>query len=109
MEDIVRSQKEKALKRKISYGEVQPYLILVGPQLSQTTSAYVVVDKILYKLTSVLKAIDILFKTFIVLDLKYPPPSEHIYTLIQKGIFNISYDTDKDIPYIEDILKYLSE
>ncbi|CAG9822095.1 unnamed protein product [Phaedon cochleariae] len=84
VENIVVNQKEKALKRKISYGEVQPYIILVGPQLSETTTAYVVVDKILFKHTSVLKALDILFKTFIALDLKYPPPSEHIHTLIQK-------------------------
>lgn len=106
---MVAEQKEKALKRKTASGEVEPYLIVVGQTLSTVTVTYLIIDKIQFMFRSVLKAFDILFKTFFALDLKYPAQAEHIYILIQKGIFGISTINDKPLPYIEDILKYLAQ
>jgi len=47
---------------------VQPFIIIVGPSVREIESYYVVVDDVLYKLDNILKAIDICFKIFMVLD-----------------------------------------
>lgn len=49
----------------------------------------------LYKLASSVKAFDVLFKLFLVLDLKYPPEAAHIWTYIQNYIYNIYTAYDK--------------
>lgn len=69
-------------------------------------NVYVIMDKIQYKCESVLKSIDLLFKLFFVLNIKYPVQSEHIWQLIENGIFLIEV-TKKICPNIQDVLKYL--
>lgn len=81
---------------------LQPYLINVdGEDLYEI---YVCVDDILYKTNSAIEAIDVCFKAFQVFHVKYPIACEHLWLLIQKGIymFNTMYDTE--IPHIQNVL-----
>ena len=50
----------------------------VGPTLSEIDSFYVCIDKVLYKALSALKALEICFKSFHVLNAIYPPESKHL-------------------------------
>lgn len=62
------------------------------------------VDEIKYQFESGLKALDTLFKLFHVFKAEYPIQSAHIYTLIQKGVYNINLPQDKIIPSLMDLL-----
>lgn len=103
----IQEIKERAKNKKI-IKEVQPYIIVVGPSLTEIESSYIIIDKIHFKCTSTLKAVDLLFKLFFALRIKYPPQAAHIWLLIQKGIFKINeFGGTKDIAYIADILNAL--
>lgn len=52
--------------------------------------AYVHLNNILYKVPSVLAALDICFQTHQVFHLKYSFESENIYLFIQIAIYNIT-------------------
>ncbi|XP_044263763.1 uncharacterized protein LOC123010733 [Tribolium madens] len=98
-----RSHRFKALSRTI-----QPYMIVVGPTVSEVTESYLIIDAYIYKASTTLQCFDLLFKTFHVLCAEYPPEAEHIYLLIQKVIFGVSTQWDKQIPYVMTLANSLS-
>ena len=55
----------------------------------------VVIDDVLYEVESTLKAIDITFKAFHALHANYPVESERIWLFLQKAIYNIETQWDK--------------
>lgn len=101
----IQKQIQKATKRKL-WTEIQPYIIVQGDKRN-VENVYVIMDKIQYKCESVLKSIDLLFKLFFVLNIKYPFQSKHIWQLIENGIFLIQ-ETENICPNIQDVLKYLN-
>lgn len=87
---------------------LQPFIIAVEPTLSETSSFYVCIDKVLYKVPSALKALEVCFKSFHALDAIYPPENEHLWLLLQRSLFNFSMKWDKMTPYIMEIVAELS-
>ncbi|KAK4872725.1 hypothetical protein RN001_014754 [Aquatica leii] len=83
---------------------IQPYILVVGPSLTDIKTNYIIVDKVKYQFTSSGKAFDTLFKLFHVFNAEYPVQSLHIYTLIQKGVYKLNLKEDKIIPTIMDLL-----
>lgn len=94
-------------KKQKSNRSIQPYLIVVGDEITLIKSCYVVIDQYIYPASSVMQGFDILFKMFHVLCIEYPLESEHIWILIQKGIFDITTKWDKKVSYILTILNDL--
>lgn len=86
---------------------LQPYIVILG-SLSEVKETYVQVDDILYKTNSTLEAIDVCFKTFHVFQVSYPLMSEHLWMLIQKGIYNVNTKWDSIIPGIQHVLSKVS-
>jgi len=76
---------------------VQPFIIIVGPSVREIESYYVVVDDVLYKLDNILKAIDICFKIFMVLDAQYPIECEQVWLFFQLYIYKQPTENDKVI------------
>lgn len=92
---------EKAENKK---QKVQPYIIIEGDSLVKYRACYLVIDNIRYSYNDAQKAFDTLFKVYHVLNAAYPLPSEHLYLLIQKSVYDISLKNDKHFPYISDLL-----
>lgn len=86
---------------------LQPYIIHVSGEDLQ--EIYVCVDDILYKTNSALEAIDICFKAFHVFHLKYPSACEHLWLLVQKGIYMFDTIYDAEIPHIQNILSKVAK
>lgn len=85
----------------LDYGlTVQPYIIAVGPTLSEINTCYTIVDDLMYKIPSPLQALDTCFKIFHVLHATYPLESEHIWLIIQKSIYGFDTKWDKKIPSV---------
>ncbi|KYN18891.1 hypothetical protein ALC57_08797 [Trachymyrmex cornetzi] len=83
---------------------VQPYIIVIGPTLTELHAFYVCLNKALYQVSTVLEAVDICFKVFHVFDLHYPPESEHIWYTIQNCLYKFSTKYDKQISYVMPII-----
>lgn len=84
-----------------TYGKgatVQPYVAIVGESHTSISASYVCINNIVYKLDSLLKAVDICFKSFYALDLEYPAESEQVWLTIQKILYSITLpNKDKKI------------
>ncbi|KAJ8684751.1 hypothetical protein QAD02_020544 [Eretmocerus hayati] len=91
---VRREVREQAAKRQES---VQPYIIIVG-KLKDITDIFVNVDDTMYQVDSVLDAIDICFQAFFVFQLKYPYDSQHLWLMIQRGLYRIQTDHDNILP-----------
>lgn len=87
---------------------LQPYIIVVGPTLSEISSFFVSVDKVLYNTESAFKAIDTCFKIFHVLNIKYPAASNHIWLLIQRELYDFTTKYDNTPSNILEIINALT-
>jgi len=88
---------------------IQPYIIVVGPEISKITHSYVCVDNVLYNAASTLEAFDICFKSYHVFHIKYPVFSEHLWLLFQRGLYKFATKWDKIIPHTENLIDYINK
>ncbi|KYQ46880.1 hypothetical protein ALC60_14110 [Trachymyrmex zeteki] len=85
---------------------VQPYMIIVGPNLCNVHTFYVIIDNKSYQTKTFLAALQFCFQTYFILDLKYTPESQHLWFLLQWELFNIVCENDRNVPFINDILQF---
>ena len=86
---------------------VQPYIVVVGKEINNISSAYVCIDKIMYATSTVLQAFDLCFKSFFAFNAAYPFESKHIWTIIQKCYYNVNTNRDQIFPHTEHIIAKL--
>ena len=77
---------------------------MVLGQIENIEEVYVVVDDVMYAVQGILEGIDVCFKAFHVFDLEYPASSQHIWILIQKGIYKFDLQSDPEINSIQSAL-----
>ncbi|KAK3925134.1 Halomucin [Frankliniella fusca] len=72
---------------------IQPYITVVSDE-ETITATYVVVDEIYWKVSSVLKALDVCWKACFCLNCNYSPEAQHLWLLIQKTLYKVSLPED---------------
>ncbi|KAE8737637.1 hypothetical protein FOCC_FOCC016898 [Frankliniella occidentalis] len=77
-------------------GGGQPLIVLVGKSETAVTAVYVSVADLLWKCDGVLEAVDLFFKSFFALHIEYPPESSHILIILQKAVYGLSTEYDKN-------------
>lgn len=105
MNDVQKKKEERIawfLSKKIT---IQPYILLVGEEVHQPTSILVCVNNYTYTLPSVFAALDICLKAFHFLDAKYTVQSEHIWLLLQLGVYQFETKFDSKIISIIEVLQ----
>lgn len=107
--DIAKVKQEKINFMYKKGLTVQPYIIIVGPNLSNIHAFYVVIDDQNYQLATLLDALKFCFQTYFILDVKYTPESEHLWFLLQWELFNIICEKDIKIPFLNDILQFIKD
>ncbi|KAL6420228.1 hypothetical protein ACFW04_014598 [Cataglyphis niger] len=73
LEHNIERQRDRAAALNLT---LQPFVIFVGHDASSINAYYVCIDKILYKIESALKTIDVCYKCFFVLHICYPKESQ---------------------------------
>jgi len=86
LQDTVSRRKEKYSKLGVT---LQPLIIIVGPNCNEISQYFILVDDTYYVLNSILTAVDCCFKIIHALNLQYPYESLPVWTLIQKGFYQI--------------------
>lgn len=84
--------------------QLQPFVIAVGPTLSEVTGFYVNIDDTRYRFQSILAALDLCFKSFYVLHAEYPKPSEPIWLFLQKSVYSLTTPWDKKLPCVATLI-----
>ncbi|XP_048000032.1 uncharacterized protein LOC125237110 isoform X2 [Leguminivora glycinivorella] len=82
----------------------QPVVICVGPDVENLTEFYVNFDDVTYQLESLLKAVDICFKTFHVFDIQYPHESIQPWMFIQHYMYDIKTPQDHKFPSVATLI-----
>jgi len=77
-------------------GPIQPYMIFQGPTRAEITAAYVVLDRTLFKLNSVVECVDVCFKAFHSLCVGYPKEANHIWHFFHLHLYNIKHNSALD-------------
>lgn len=104
MADAERTLEERRNTLKNKKRQLQPLVVAIGKTWGDVTSAYVYIDEPLYRLNNILDAVHLCFKSFFAFDLRYPLECEHVWLLIQKGIYSIDLPTDKTIISVNQVL-----
>lgn len=107
--DVTNTRDERTKYLKAQGLSFQPQIIVVGSEITKITESYVCFDNLIYKVNSTFQAIDLCFKVFHVINAEYSLESEHLWLLIQKGLYNFSTRWDKTISYTARILKVIND
>ncbi|KAK3910039.1 Huntingtin-associated protein 1 [Frankliniella fusca] len=101
-QDTASIAQQLRARREILFAEKkksQPFLVVVGPNLTNIKDYYVDVSGILYRINSLVKAVDVCFKATTALHANYPPESQRPWMMIQRVLYNITTDWDSEVPY----------
>ncbi|KAF4531566.1 hypothetical protein B566_EDAN013570 [Ephemera danica] len=88
---------------------LQPYIVLVGPNLCSITARFVIIENIFYKVETILKAVDVCFKSFFVFNATYQVECEHIWLFVQRKVFEITTKYDNNFTRLEELLLKLQD
>ncbi|XP_070068933.1 uncharacterized protein [Drosophila takahashii] len=93
--------------RYLSKTTLQPIICLKGSSPYDITEYYLYVSSVFYKFDNILNCLDVCFKCFFVLNLKYPVECSLFWTFIQKFFYNIHLTTDLKSRSLSELLKEL--
>jgi len=88
---------------------IQPFIVVVGIDLTSLTDFYIVIGKQTLKFKSFLKALDCCFKTFHVFNLKYSNESILVWSFLQIYFYNITTSYDVKNASIIKFIEYLNQ
>ncbi|KAB0805306.1 hypothetical protein PPYR_02276, partial [Photinus pyralis] len=100
IEGVIASTTERNEKNASA---TQPYLIVEIRDI-EVKRVYVVINEIIYKVPTLSKGIDLCFKVYMVLVLKFPPENEHVWLFLQRAVYKIESQSDHIIPSILDLV-----
>lgn len=110
-DDLQRELQTRQDKLASFHLTAQPLPILVGSDIGTIESCYVSVNDILYKVDTPLRAVDLCFKIFHVMNASYPPEAETAWTFIEQVVYN--FPKTKTYVFVtslmSDVLKLNSE
>lgn len=86
---------------------IQPFILVIGSIFYQR-EILVYFDSILYKLHSILRAVEVCYKLFHLFNLQYPIESDIVWLFIQKYLFCFSSKYDKPYHKLSQILSELN-
>lgn len=66
---------------------IQPFLMVVGKHLKNINKIFVYFDEVKFEFNSVVRAVDVCFKIYHVLNLEYPKPSTTFWTFIENFFY----------------------
>lgn len=66
----------------------QPFITCCGP-INNIGCVHVTIDEFTYNFTDIFSAVDFLFKSFFIFDLPYPLGCSHVWTFIQRQLYEL--------------------
>lgn len=76
----------------------------MGTTQTKIESVYLFINDIEYKITNFKLALDLCFKSYHVLNAKYPVQSEHLMLFLQLGLYKFKTKWDKEFICVTELL-----
>lgn len=87
---------------------VQPYIIVIGDIDHSITAAYISVNNNLWKVGSILQAVDVCFKSFFVLDAEYQTEAYHLWLFVQRALYDIYLEGERSVTNVTTLITRLN-
>lgn len=87
---------------------VQPYVIVVGDIKHSITAAYVCINSCLWKVGSVLQAVDVCFKSFFALDAEYQAEAYHLWLFVQRALYDVYLPDERSVTNVTTLISRLN-
>lgn len=97
----ITRNKEYVIQKELP---ITPFIIIIG-HLNNIKKIYAVFDEIKYQYENLISAVELCYKTFISLQLDYPPGSGHIWSFMQLDLY---LQKDEHKAYAKDKINILS-
>lgn len=78
-----------------------PYVLTLGNDNQHTSQAFVIVAGQAWEDDAQLQATDVCFKTFFILDIKYPEQCEHVWEFLQSAVYEMPGGESKLVKFLE--------
>ncbi|KAK4884606.1 hypothetical protein RN001_000877 [Aquatica leii] len=106
-EELQQKKSDRLDKLKSCSLTLQPFGVICGPLNNAKYLA--VVNDVIYTFQSLIRTIEILYKTFHALDIQYPHQCQHIWQLIEEIVFEIKHSPSSSsvTALISDLKKFL--
>lgn len=85
----------------------EPVIIIVGT-MDKIVSSSIVINDVTYIVSDYLRAVDIAFKAFQVLNCCYPTTCQPVWTFVQKFLYNITTPYDKNYSAVNKVIEQLN-
>lgn len=72
------------------------------------TAAYVCINDCLWKVGSVLQAVDVCFKSFFALDAEYQAEAYHLWLFIQRALYDIYMPGERSVTNVTTLICQLN-
>lgn len=105
--DTVEAMQGHITKLRNQVDPIQPFILIVGTIFHQK-EILVYFDSIIYKVHSILRAVEVCYKIFHLFNLEYPLESITVWLFIQKYFFNFSSKYDKPYSKLSQIMSELN-
>lgn len=92
LEEKLEERKQRLQKEKLT---VQPFIVCV---LDDKETYYIAIDSVRYTFDTPLKALNTTYKAFHTLNARYSPESTHVWSFIQRMVYNMQMPHDNDRP-----------
>lgn len=107
--DVKKLMRERSAKLGAMGLTLQPSIVVVGESLCAITAIYVCINDVMFLLPDIVKALDVCFKAFFVLNAQYPKESEQIWFVIQAAFYGIQTSHDKKTSSLVSVNAFLAD
>ncbi|KAK4882984.1 hypothetical protein RN001_006303 [Aquatica leii] len=106
-EELQQKKSDRLEKLKSCSLTLQPFGVICGPL--NNAKYFAVVNDVIYTFQSLIRTIEILYKTFHALDIQYPHECQHIWQLVEEIVFEMKYSPSSSsvTALISDLKKFM--
>lgn len=94
------AKRQKCQEKGITW---QPRIVVLGESVIHPVQVLVLVNDTVYEVGSLIKAVDVCFKAFFVLNADYPPQVRDPWLLLQRGVMGIETEYDTRSARVDEI------
>lgn len=93
----VKTAIEERRSKLLQFGlTLQPFIVIVGPNVANIESYFVVVNDVLYRLRSILSTVDVCYKVTWAMNAVYSSEAHSVRMFLQKACYKMRSSYDKE-------------
>ncbi|XP_018371850.1 PREDICTED: uncharacterized protein LOC108766828 [Trachymyrmex cornetzi] len=104
--DTEANLEDAVINAQSNQGSIKPFISVVG-SIRSPKRYYSIIGRARYEVPSVIEALELAFKIYIVYDFSYPKATLNVWLLIQKTLFKVSLPGEKLSIQVNKVLSFI--